>query len=231
MKLYYDLHIHSALSPCAEDDMTPNNIINMAKIKGLDVIAISDHNCAKNIPAAKKVADECDLLLIPAIEMTTAEEVHLLVFFETVEQAVVFGDMLYEALPTIKNKPDFFGNQLVLDEEDELVETLDKLVISALPFDMDECFALAAEYGGQIVPAHVNKGANSVFANLGFFPSHLSVKTVESIKLLPDMGDISQFQVIHSSDAHRLEDIAEREHFLEVEEKSVSAIVKKLCKF
>ena len=81
MRLYYDLHIHSALSPCADDDMTPNNIVNMAKLKGLDLITVSDHNCAKNVRAAAKVAEDEGVLLLPGIEMTTAEEVHLLVFF------------------------------------------------------------------------------------------------------------------------------------------------------
>jgi len=230
MKLYYDFHIHSSLSPCADDDMTPNNIVHMASLKGLDAIAVSDHNAAYNLPAVSAVAQECGILLVPAIELASAEEVHLLALFEEVEQAVTFGAFVYDALPDIQNMPDFFGNQLIMDEHDEVTGTLDKLLISALPFSMEECFALAEEYGGAIVPAHVNKGANSVFANLGFFPPHLCIKTVETVEALPMMGDIAGFDTIHSSDAHQLPDIAEKGHWIEVEEKSVAAVVKKLCK-
>ena len=88
MRLYYDLHIHSALSPCADDDMTPNNIVNMAKLKGLDLITVSDHNCGRNVEAASKVAEQAGILFLPGIEMTTAEEVHVLAFFaEDVDHA------------------------------------------------------------------------------------------------------------------------------------------------
>lgn len=230
MRLYYDFHIHSALSPCADDDMTPGNIVNMAALKGLDAIAISDHNAAHNLPAAAAWAQECGVLLVPAIELNSAEEVHLLALFETVEAAVRFGGFLYDSLPDIKNVPDFFGNQLIMNGEDEVTGHLDKLLISALPFSMDECFSLAAEYGGCIVPAHVNKGANSVFANLGFFPPHLRIKTIETVEALPMMGDITGFETIHSSDAHQLADIAEKGQWIEVEERSAASVIKKLCK-
>lgn len=216
-KLFYDLHIHSALSPCADDDMTPNNIVHMAKIKGLDILAISDHNSAKNLGAAARIADEAGLLFLPAIEMTTMEEVHLLALFEEVEKAEAFGDFLYESLPDIKNEPSFFGNQYIMDENDEVVGSLEKLLISALPFDMGECFALAGQYGGRVVPAHVNKGANSVFANLGFMPADLPISTVEVVTGLPTMGDVSKYFQLCNSDAHTLGAIAERENFLELD--------------
>ena len=98
MRLYYDLHIHSALSPCADDDMTPNNIVNMAKLKGLDLITVSDHNSARNVEAVAKVAQQAGILFLPGIEMTTAEEVHVLAFFEEPESAREFGDKLYRCV-------------------------------------------------------------------------------------------------------------------------------------
>lgn len=229
MLLYYDLHIHSALSPCADDDMTPNNIVNMAKLKGLDLITVSDHNCARNVEAAARVAADAGLLFLPGLEMTTSEEVHVLVFFEEARAAREFGDKLYAELPDIRNQPDFFGNQFILNEKDEVVGTLDKLLISALPYDIDESCALVREYGGYAVPAHINKGANSVLANLGFFPPQLFFKTVETVPGLAIESDISRFEQIHSSDAHNLWQIAERERALEVEIANVRTILQKLC--
>ncbi|WP_066683869.1 PHP domain-containing protein [Christensenella intestinihominis] len=229
MRLYYDLHIHSALSPCADDDMTPNNIVNMARLKGLDLITVSDHNSARNVEAAARVARQAGILFLPGIEMTTAEEVHVLAFFEAPEAAREFGDMLYDALPDIQNKPDYFGNQLIMDENDEVVGKLDKLLISALPYDIDESCALIREYGGYSIPAHINKGANSVLANLGFFPPQLSFKTIETVPGLAIENDVSRFEQIHSSDAHNLWQIAERERYLEVEEANVRTILQKLC--
>lgn len=229
MHLYYDLHIHSALSPCADDDMTPNNIVNMAKLKGLDLITVSDHNCGRNVEAASKVAEQAGILFLPGIEMTTAEEVHVLAFFEEAGAAWEFGDKLYADLPDIKNKPDYFGNQLVLDEHDEVIGTLDKLLISALPYDIDASCKLIREYGGYSIPAHVNKGANSMLANLGFFPPQLSFKTIETVPGLAIENDVSRFEQIHSSDAHNLWQIAERERYLEVDEANVRTILQKLC--
>ncbi|MEG0257289.1 MAG: PHP domain-containing protein [Christensenella sp.] len=229
MRLYYDLHIHSALSPCADDDMTPNNIVNMAKIKGLDVITVSDHNCARNAEATEKVAAREGIIFIAGVEMTTAEEVHMLAFFERADLARAFGDRLYADLPDIKNKPDYFGNQLIIDENDDVTGTLDKLLISALPYDIDECCALVKEYGGYVIPAHVNKGANSVLANLGFFPPQLPFKTIETVKGLAIENDVSRFEQIHSSDAHNLWQIAEREQYLETENVKIKTILQKLC--
>ncbi|MEF9864435.1 MAG: hypothetical protein RSA86_01475 [Christensenellaceae bacterium] len=229
MQIYYDFHIHSALSPCGEDDMTPNNIVNMAKIKGLDAIAVCDHNSTKNVQAIGKVAADAGLTLLPAAEVTTAEEVHILVVFENILQAVAFGDAAYDVLPNIKNNTEFFGNQFIMNEKDEVIGQLDKLLISALPYDIDKCCDMAKEYGGYVIPAHVNKDANSIFANLGFFPPQLKFKTIETVKGLSVEGDISGFEVIHSSDAHNLWQIAEKENFIDVQENNVSQLIKKLC--
>ena len=127
MLTQYDLHIHSCLSPCGEEEMTPNNIVGMAQILELPVIAVADHNTARQLPAIKKLADEAGILLVPAIEVTTAEEAHVLSLFPDVETALKMSDELYAALPPIKNKPDIFGHQWVMDENDEVVEELEKL--------------------------------------------------------------------------------------------------------
>ena len=118
----YDLHNHSCLSPCGDDDMTPCNIAGMAKIKGLDIIAVCDHNTARNLPAVQRVCEAYGLLLLPGMEITTREEVHLLGYFPTVETALAFGEMLRAHLPKKKNNPRFFGRQLVMNEDDEITD-------------------------------------------------------------------------------------------------------------
>lgn len=217
MKIYYDFHIHSALSPCGEDDMTPNNIVNMAKLIGLDAIAVCDHNCAANLPAVEKVAREAEILFLPGIELSTAEEVHLLAYFNDVKTACEFGEFLYDTLPDIPNNEDFFGHQYIMNENDEITGKKDKLLISALPFYFDEAVRLIRERGGIAVPAHINKGANSLLQNLGFFPPDIKFDTVEEWKGAPCETDISSYVVLHDSDAHNLADISERENSFDIE--------------
>ena len=103
--MFVDLHIHSCLSPCADDDMTPANICGMAHLKGLDAIAVTDHNTGRNLPYVKEAADYYGLILLPGMEITTKEEVHLLGYFRDVETAVAVGEIFSSHLPPMKNKP------------------------------------------------------------------------------------------------------------------------------
>ena len=109
MKIRYDLHIHSALSPCGDADMTPNNIVNMALICGLDMIAVSDHNTAGNVDAVMKVGQTAGITVVPAMEVETMEEIHVLCLFPTLESLLDFEqNVIFNALPPIKNKVEIF---------------------------------------------------------------------------------------------------------------------------
>ncbi len=228
MELYYDFHIHSALSPCAENDMTPNNIVNMAMLKGLNAICVSDHNCADNVMVIDKLAKEAGILFMPGIEITTAEEVHVLVYFNCAKTARDFGEEIYSSLPDVLNNEDFFGNQYVLDNEDNIVGKKDKLLISATPFSIDEVFSMGRQAGGVVVPAHVNKDANSIFANLGFFPPQIEFDTIEVTKGLHIPDECEKYRQLHSSDAHNLWQIAEKEEYLKLETATLENLFKKL---
>ena len=116
--MFVDLHMHSCLSPCADDDMTPANICGMAHIKGLDAIAVTDHNTGRNLPYVKEAADYYGLIFLPGMEITTKEEVHLLGYFRDVDTAVEVGEIFCSHLPKMKNKPDFFGTQFVMNTDD-----------------------------------------------------------------------------------------------------------------
>lgn len=229
MKLYYDLHIHSALSPCGDMDMTPNNIVNMSLLKGLDVIAVTDHNSCGNIRAVIEAAAG-RLLVIPGMEVETSEEVHVLCYFSTVEQAEKMGRIVREHMRPIRNHPDIFGRQCYLNANDDIIGEEELLLISATTLSIYEVAETAAACGGVAVPAHIDRTSNSVLANLGFFPPDLNVQAVEITKqgLAALREDYRSFHVITDSDAHYLGDIAEPEFTVDVSNKNAKEI---LCSF
>ena len=217
-ELFCDLHIHSCLSPCGSDDMTPANICGMAVVKGLQMIAVTDHNTARNLPAAQRCAEAYGLLLIPGMEITTREEVHLLGYFPDVETALDFSELLRGHMPKKKNKPGLFGNQLVMDEDDRVIAEEDELLIGACDLSLSQ--------KGVPVPAHINRGANGILTNMGFIPPELSFTAVEVWRALPCPHSAQEGKrVLHSSDAHYLGDILEPEITVELPEASVSAFL------
>jgi len=224
MKCAVDLHIHSCLSPCGDELMTPNNIVGMSKLKELDMIAVTDHNTAMHLPAIKAVADVMGLAILPGLELTTREEAHLLAYFQTVEEAVAFSELIYPFLPAIPNRPDLFGPQTQLSEDDEPVREEEKLLISALDKGVDELVPMILEAGGLAIPAHINRGSNGILNALGFLPPDLPFSALEVSRdfSLPERG-IPKLKQLHSSDAHYLENILEREVFLELDEPTPQA--------
>ena len=224
VRAFVDLHIHSCLSPCGDALMTPNNIVNMSMLKGLDFIAVTDHNSARNLPAVEKVCAQTGVLLLPGMELTTQEEVHLLSYFPTVAQACAFSEEIYPFLPPIKNRASLFGEQQVMNEEDEQVGEEEKLLLSALDLSIDELVDRIHAAGGAAVPAHINRGNNGLLNVLGFLPPGLPVDAVEVTRDMPCAADVSALRVLHSSDAHYIENILEAEVSLEVPEKSVAAL-------
>ena len=128
MNLTLDLHIHSALSPCGDNDMTPNNIVNMALLKGLDAIAVTDHNSAENVEAVMKLGFEKGIVVVPGMEVQSKEEVHLLCYFSDLDRALGFQQRVYDNLEG-ENNPDYFGDQLIMDEMDRVVGHNRRLLI------------------------------------------------------------------------------------------------------
>lgn len=234
LSLSYDLHIHSCLSPCGDNESTPANIIGMAFVKGLDVVALTDHNAARNCPAAKEVADAYGVCFIPGMEITTEEEVHVVCLLPTVEKALELDEYVHRKLLPVKNDPVIFGEQLVADSDDNIIGKEELLLINAASIPFSECFPLAESFGGVAIPAHIDKSANSLIANLGFIPPDSSFNTVE-LKKPQKYGELKALhpylencRVITSSDAHYLQDINEPVNFLHAEERSPQAIINAL---
>ena len=231
MKCYYDLHIHSALSPCGDNDMTPNNIVNMSILKGLDVIAVSDHNTCGNVRAVQKVA-EGKLLVIPAMEIETAEEVHMLSLFPNIEAAEEMEKIVKQHLPQIENKAEIFGNQYYMDENDEIIGEEKYLLVNATTLDIYETSKAVSELGGLVIPAHIDRSSYSIISNLGFIPPDINFSCVEISKSATEdfFADYKNYNTITNSDAHYLWDIQEKIHFFEIDNKITKKILETLCK-
>lgn len=231
MNLYYDLHIHSCLSPCGDEDMTPANIAGMAAVKGLDLIALTDHNTAKNCPALLRAAEEYGVLALPGMEVTTAEEVHAVCLFSELSAALEFDAFLYEKLLPIANREEIFGRQLIYDKNDAIVGKVEKLLISAVSVSFDELWDLALSYGGVMFPAHIDKNANSLLSNLGFIPPDSKFQTAELADMKRYHGlraanpYLAGCKIITSSDAHYLPDINEPVHTIDVKEKNAASVI------
>lgn len=232
MSLYYDLHIHSALSPCGDEDMTPNNIVNMAYIKGLDIIAITDHNSCKNARAVME-AGKGKIKVVPGMEVTTCEEVHVLCYFPDIDAAEDMGDFVYRHMQGIKNDPDIFGRQLVMNADDGITGEEETLLINAVNLDIYEVSAATKERGGLFVPAHIDKSSYSITSNLGFLPPDLEVDGMEiTAQGLEKYSQIySDYAILTSSDAHYLENISERDRKISQNDKLAQKILEFLCKF
>lgn len=216
--LYYDLHIHSCLSPCGDDDMTPANIAGMAAVKGLDVIALTDHNSCKNCPAILKHGEEYGITVIPGMELTTAEEVHVVCLFPALDDAMAFDGYVYEHLLPIKNREDIFGKQQIMDADDQVTGNVERLLIGATDISFDQVFGLVEAYRGIAYPAHIDKSTTSLLSNLGFVPPDSSFTCAE-ISTFDHLHQIQkehpyflQCKMLSSSDAHYLEDIREPDY-------------------
>ena len=179
MNLAYDLHIHSCLSPCGDDDMTPANIAGMAALKGLEAVALTDHNTCRNCPAFMAAAEEYGVLAVPGMEINTSEEVHAVCLFPNLEAALGFDAYVYGKLIQFPNNEAIFGKQQIYNEQDQVCGTEPNLLINATEISFDGLWELVRSYGGVMFPAHVDKTANSLIANLGFIPPDSRFKTAE----------------------------------------------------
>ncbi len=232
-ELAYDLHIHSCLSPCADDDNTPNNIVNMARLNALDIIALTDHNTCKNCPAIMCAKDQLHLplLVLPGMELCTSEEIHVVCLFESLERAMAFDEYVDSRSMKILNRPEKFGNQLILNALDEPIGFEEHLLVTATAISIADVSDLMIHFGGAAFPAHIDRTSYSLLSSLGSFPAEYGFAAAE----IADMGRydglrathpiLSQLRIVSNSDAHHLWDIAEGEQVMPVAERSAEAVL------
>ncbi|MBO4902951.1 MAG: PHP domain-containing protein [Lachnospiraceae bacterium] len=226
----YDMHLHSCLSPCGDDDMTPGNIIGMASLLGLNAVALTDHNTCKNCPAFLEFADSFGIIAIPGMELTTAEEVHVLCYFKDLTDALAFDRYVEDKILPIPNNPQFFGNQILTGTDDEPCGTFDTLLISATSISFDQVYDLVKEYHGIMVPAHLDKSSTSLLSNLGMIPDNAKFRIAElrhpeNLETLKEQHPyLNKCHILTSSDAHRLDAVNEPVHFIHAEEKTAAGL-------
>lgn len=228
-RYFYDLHIHSCLSPCAEDDATPANIAGMAALNGLQIVALTDHNTTRNCPAFFQAAKSYGLIPIAGMELTTSEDVHIICLFPTLDAASAFQDIVDARRIRIKNKPAIFGHQYVMDAEDTILEEEADLLINATTISIEEAFEFAAQCGGVAYPAHIDRISNGMVSVLGGFPSdppftafelHDAGSVEAYVEKYPHIKDLTR---VVSSDAHELGAIAEAENSFLLEDEPYSS--------
>lgn len=226
---YYDLHIHSCLSPCSDDDMTPNNIAGMAALKGLQIVALTDHNSCKNCPAFFEACKRQGIIPIAGMELSTAEDIHLVCLFEELEEAMKFDEVIKTRLLNIKNRPEIFGNQLILDGFDEQLGIEEKLLISSTDLLIADAIELARKFGAHVHPAHIDRESNGIIAILGDIPQEYSFDCLEFndaanlTAITEQYPHLANKLRLVSSDAHHLWDINEAENFIELDDEPYSS--------
>lgn len=233
MKFYYDLHIHSALSPCGDNAMTPNNIINMSYIKGLKVISVTDHNSILNVKPIMNLGKKRDILVIPGMEVTTKEDVHVLCYFHDLKLAKKFSDIIYQGMAEINNSKELFGDQFIFDENDNVIGEEKKLLTISTKYSLKEIDKMTQQFNGVLIPSHINKRVNSIISVLGDIPGNLNLKTVELTSKeeevsLNEKYCIKKFKKIYNSDAHYLKDINEPINFLSCNTLTIETILNTL---
>lgn len=224
-----ELHVHTVLSPCAAVEMIPPLIVSEAVLQGINLIAITDHNSSDNVLAVMQAAQGTELTVLPGMEVQTSEDVHVLTLFDTLEQLAAWQEIIDRALPTVPNRPDFFGEQFVVDSTGDFLCSEERLLINATRLSLGDVLEKASSLGGLVIPAHVDRKTFGLLGTLGFVPPGLDFPALElswrtsvqeaAIKF----PQIAGFKLIQSGDVHHLEDFLGRNVF-EMQAPTISEI-------
>jgi predicted metal-dependent phosphoesterase TrpH len=225
-KVRADLHVHTCLSPCGDDQMRATAIVEQAGKAGLDMIGICDHNSAENVSAVMSAGARAGLAVIPGMEVTSREEVHILGLFGATEGLIDLQRIVYENLPG-ENDQEAFGSQLVIDERDCVVGTNNKLLIGATTLAVEQVVGAIHQFGGLAIASHIDRERFGIIGQLGFIPEGLGLDGVEVANASLREWDYA-YPVVASSDAHYLEDVGRNSTCFVVEEASFDEIARAL---
>ena len=236
-KYFYDLHLHSCLSPCGDDDNTPNNIAGMAKLCGLYIVALTDHNSTKNCPAFFEAARRYEIIPIAGMELTTSEDIHVVCLFETLDKAMAMDEDLQGHRILVKNKVDVFGKQSILDGMDEEIGQEEYYLPNATDISYEDVKGYVERFDGVCFPAHIDRKSNGVVSVLGTLPESPSFRCIEfnlsgSIDHYKEKYDLSDKIILVNSDAHYLNMMRDAQNYIELPDnlKTEEEIVSNLFK-
>ena len=232
-----DLHIHTSLSPCADEEMFPQRIIKKAKMNNLDIVGICDHNSAENVVAIQKIGERGGIAVIGGIEATSQEEVHILALFDSIKELFKFQEIIYEKLSGF-NDEKVFGKQLIINEDDEVTGSNNKLLIGATSLSLQKIVQTICSLGGLSIASHIDRKSFSIIAQLGFIPEGL---LLDALELSPGYGNRTSsfagrwvspklycFPLVTFSDAHFLKDVGKSFTIFLMKEASIGEIKKAL---
>lgn len=227
-RYYYDLHVHSCLSPCADDDNTPNNLAAMAMLSGLNIVALTDHNTTKNCPAFFEAAKRHGIIAVAGMELTTSEDIHAVCLFENLDDAMRFGEEIEKHRILVENRKDIFGNQIIMDGEDNVIGEEKYLLSNATDISIEDAPKLVKSFGGVCFPAHIDRDSNGIISVLGTFPktpdfSAFELHFKENVEKYVTKYGLSDKTVIVSSDSHSLSEIRDRENYFLFEDEPYSS--------
>ena len=231
MNLKYDCHIHSCLSPCGDNDMTPYNLVNMAKLLGYDIIALTDHNSCLNCPAALKAGEEAGITVVPGMELCTSEEIHAVCLFPDLKKALEFSDYVKSTMPPVKNDASIFGEQLIMDSTDRIIGNEEILLTAASGISIDDAVKEVSRFGGAVFPAHLDRASYSVLSVLGFMYPEMGFAAAEFTHkaYIPQYEEkhplLKEMKKLRNSDAHYLENMVEPLVEIDLPECSAEAVV------
>lgn len=221
MKTYIaELHSHTVLSPCAEVEMIPPLIVQTAIEKGINLLAVTDHNASANVIAVQKAAQETGLIVLPGMELQTREEVHLLCLFDTLEQLEAWQTLVNEHLPPLENDIEYFGEQFVVDETGDFIRRETQLLLTSADLSLKEAIGAVNAIEGLAIPAHVDRKANGLLEILGFVPENVTIEALEisrhiSVEAAPARyPQIRGYPLVRDGDAHRLSEFLGVNEFL-----------------
>jgi PHP family Zn ribbon phosphoesterase len=223
MPLLADFHNHSCLSPCGSLDLSPRLLVEIAAAKGIEVLALTDHNSSLNCPAFAKLCLLKGIIPFYGMEATTSEEIHILCLFAGLEACLDFNEYAYRILTPFPNDPEKTGDQVYVDEEDNIEGEVEYFLSSPLDISVDRIGAKAAEYGGIVIPAHVDRPAFSMFSQFGVVVEG-PWAALECTRIPPRKGgspgaealDTLGYPLTTSSDAHYPEHVARRPFRLDI---------------
>ncbi len=229
MKLSFDLHMHSCLSPCGGDDNTPANLAGMCALAGLQVVALTDHNTSGNCAAFCSAAKAYGLLSLPGMELTTREEAHVVCLFPDIDKALAFSQYVRSKLPPIPNDPFRFGTQVFMDAQDRPLGEESAFLAGAADIGIYDVSSLAASFSGLAYPAHIDRPAFSLLGSLGLWDPAMGFPLAEVTPHCPpdlfDRPDLKGVPSITACDAHYLDQIPDAHQFMEVAEPTPEAVL------
>jgi len=215
-----DLHIHSCLSPCGDEGMRPQAIVHQALAAGLEMIAICDHNSAENVAAFVSAGSARGLTVLPGMEITSKEEIHLLALFDRPEECMALQELVYQNLPG-ENVEEVFGSQTVINERDEAIGINRKMLIGATLLPLERIVSVVGSLQGITIASHIDRQAFSILGQLGFIPEGVPLDGLEISRRTSKeeakerFHSYQRFSFVRFSDAHQLGDIGKNfTHFL-----------------